>query len=96
MAFIVLLSLIISIILFIDVPEAIPRRLRNKGEHHSALDPGLGSPSSLHSHLTEKLNNINKKDMNARRDKAQRPSGCKSHPAKFDRSSRKLSERRWR
>ena len=31
-----------------------------------------------------------------RRDKAQRPSGCKSHPAKFDRSSRKLSERRWR
>jgi len=31
-----------------------------------------------------------------RRDKAQRPSGCNSHPAKFDRSSRKLSERRWR
>ena len=30
------------------------------------------------------------------RDKARLPSGCKSHPAKFDRSSRKLSERRWR
>jgi hypothetical protein len=34
--------------------------------------------------------------MFVRRDKAQVPSGCKSHPAKFDRSSRKPSERRWR
>jgi hypothetical protein len=41
-------------------------------------------------------NNVYKAYFIVRRDKAQRPSGCKSHPAKFDRSSRKLSERRWR
>jgi|GEM_PF-2975234 len=61
-------------------------RMVNREEKARSRNSGQPRPS-----LSLKIMNIC-----VRRDKAVYPSGCKSRPANFGRSSRKLSERRWR